>query len=258
MLCDVSARESLAVKGWAPLGALGKDLTARLLALATETDAGIMRHGRSSDIGFDELWGNPDEGYRRAVLLRIAALMAPFLHREFTGCRPLLYNFFIKRRSSPGSTVAYHQDFAVIDERAGDAALQVWIPLVDVSQANGAMTFIEGTHRDAPAIRPHDHRCPYVEQSLTDLPPRGVRPDLHAGEGVVFSNRTVHGTPPNVSESDRPVVGCILVPNGVSAIHWVRPSATHADLWALTDEDFLGLQPGVVPPSARFVETVEG
>lgn len=256
MLQDAESQTHFEARGWAPLSALHPAETASLLALATERESFCKRQSQSADVGFDELWGNAEDAYRYAVQAQIAALVLPALDRWFQGMRPVIYNFFIKRARSPRSAVRYHYDFAVVDERQGEVALQLWIPLVDTTPDNGSLIIREGSHRHATPIRPHDYHHPASADSLTRLPRDAVRPTGRAGEGVVFLNRTMHGSPPNMTDVDRPALGAILVPDGVSVVHWVSPAPGRAELWALSDDDFRALHPGRLPKGARLVETV--
>jgi hypothetical protein len=257
MLRDERAQLGVERAGWARLPAFEPDLVARLRALAREADANIVRHSLSSTVGFDELWGDADETARRQVQARIGALLAPFLERAFQDVRPVLYNFFVKRARSPGSGVRYHQDPALLDERGGDVALQLWIPLDDVTPENGALIVVEGSHHDATPVRPHCYIHPLVDHSLTDPPPGGVLLPLRAGEGVVFTNRTLHGSPPNTSAADRLAIGCIVVSRESRLVQWVSRSPDRFDLWSFSDEDLLAFHPGRFPESARLLETID-
>lgn len=256
LLRDETCHEHLAQRGWAPLPRLAPSTVSVLRSLAEDMQASLVRHATSSDVGFDELWGNADEELRREVQAQIAKAVAPFLQQTFEGFRPILYNLFVKRLRSEGSAVHYHQDFAMIDERGGDTALQLWVPLVDTTPENGALIVVEGSHLDATWMRPHDFRHPLRGASLFDLPRGGISLPLETGQGIVFTNRTVHGSPPNRSTADRHALGCVLVPNEASLIHLVpRPDHT-VEVWAFSDEDMLSFHPGRFPPSARLLETV--
>ena len=253
---DEARHEQLVQRGWAPLPALPPSSVAGLLRLAGDMQAHLVRHARSSDVGFDELWGNADEALRRDVQAQIATAIGPFLDGTFEGFRPILYNLFVKRRRSDRSGVRYHQDFAMIDERGGDTALQLWIPLVDTAPENGALIVVERSHLEATWMRPHDCRHPLRDESLSDLPPGAVSLPLPAGRGVAFTNRTVHASPPNRSGADRHALGCVLVPRDAPLVHLV-PRPDHAvEVWAFSDEDMQSFRPGWFPPSARLLEMV--
>jgi len=256
ILRERALHDHLEHHGWARLPSLDAAVLDRLRRLAGEMEAELTRHRLSSDVGFDELWGHPDLARRRDFSARIAAELRPFLDRCCQGFRPVLYNMLVKRARSQQSGVRFHQDFALLDERGGDTALQLWIPLVDVTVENGALVVIDGTHLEATWLRPHDFRHALFEHSLFDLPAAAVRLPLRAGDGIAFTNRTVHGSPPNLSPASRAAVGVILVPRDAGIVHWVRRDSGEAELWALSDEDLHVLQPGRLPPGARLVETV--
>jgi ectoine hydroxylase-related dioxygenase (phytanoyl-CoA dioxygenase family) len=256
LLRDESRHEHLVTSGWAPLPALDPEVTARLRGLAVEMQESLVRHSRSSDVGFDELWGNAEESLRREVQAQIAVAVAPFLQQTFEGFRPILYNFFVKRQRSPGSAVRYHQDFAMIDERGGDTALQLWVPLVDTTADNGALIVVERSHLDATWRRPHDFVHPLRNASLTDLPPGARSLSLPAGHGIVFTNRTIHGSPPNRAGDDRYALGCVMVPRDLPLVHLVEKPGGGVEIWSFSDEDMLSFHPGCFPASARLVETV--
>lgn len=256
LLRDKSRHEALEARGWTRLPALPSSIVDDLRRLAVEVQGHLARHAKSSDVGFDELWGIGDETVRRTVQDRVAALLSPFLEDTFEDHRPVLYNVFVKRRRSERSSVRYHQDFALIDERGGDSALQLWIPLVDTTPHNGALIVVEGSHLDADWMRPHDSKHPLRDASLSDLPPGAVSLPLPAGHGIAFTNRTAHGSPPNRSDEDRYAIGCVLVPRDVSLIHLVRRPEGTLEIWSFSDEDMRTMRPDRFPKDARLLEIV--
>lgn len=253
---DDAVHRQLIDWGWAHLPGLDKATIEELLGKAGAADAVLRRHALSSDVGFDELWGDVDTERRNRLQNEVARILRPALDSWFSGFRAVLHNIFVKRANAPRSAVPFHRDFAVIDERAGEMALQIWIPLVDVTPGNGALIVVDGTDADAPAMRPHDSRNPFSERPVTDLPPGAHQPELQAGAGLVFTNGTIHASTPNTSASDRPAVGCIVVPEAASIAHWVARGADRMELWTMSDSDFLTLEPGSVPPGATLAEVV--
>jgi len=214
-------------------------------------------HGFATNIGFVELWAEADPQRRARLQAALGAALAPLLERHFEGYRALLFNVWIKTPRSEGSLIPMHRDFAVIDERGGRAALQIWIPLVDLGPDNGALILLDGSHRDASATRQYRPWRALTPDPLEVIPEGAQRPTLRAGEGVVFSNRTLHGSARNRSAEPRPAVGCVLVPRDAPVVHWVRRPPDREELWELSDDEFHALRPGRLPPGARLVEIVE-
>jgi ectoine hydroxylase-related dioxygenase (phytanoyl-CoA dioxygenase family) len=86
--------------------------------------------------------------------------------------------------------------------------LSVWIPLDDVSAANGALTVIPGSHR-----REWQPRQGGVDGEFwnvidgTDVGRSKVAVcEVGRGSAVVFSDRLVHGSTPNTAGTDRYVI----------------------------------------------------
>lgn len=253
-----AAQVELEERGWSRLPRLASEAVERLRAVAAEGASALVRHALSSNLGFDELWGDDDVARRQELQARVGAIVQPFLREWFVDCRPVLFNVWIKRARTQSSTIKFHQDFSIVDERRGETAIQVWIPLVEVRPDNGALILVERTHLDAQPIRPHDFKHPLVDHPVSELPAAAVQPRLSAGEGLVFTNRTVHASTPNLTAEDRLAVGCILVPRGLPIAHWFKRAPDRMELWNLSDEDFWILEPGRLPPGAKLIETVEG
>jgi hypothetical protein len=250
------ARE-LATRGWTRLPRLEPADVRRLATIASDVEADLLRRRARVEAGFYELWGYPERSIQQATQPLLAAVLTPFLERCFPEHRAVLFNLWVKRERDDRSAVHFHQDFAFVDERAGAVGLQIWIPLVDVSRDNGALILVDGSHVDASPLRPIDHKHPLVSHSLLRLPPGAEQLALSAGDGVVFTNRTVHGSPPNTSDAPRFAVGAMLVPRGVPIASWFARGPNRLELWTMTDEQFASNQPGELPDGATFVEGVD-
>jgi ectoine hydroxylase-related dioxygenase (phytanoyl-CoA dioxygenase family) len=103
----------------------------------------------------------------------------------------------------PAHNLAYtpwHQDFAF---NTADLARTVnfWIPLTDVTPENGCMRFIPRSHRDEPlahVVQGSDalHAVGVPEERMVVCP-------IPAGGFTVHTQRTLHSSGPNSSDSDR-------------------------------------------------------
>ena len=244
-------------RGWTRLPKLDAAVLARLSEIARGVDDELRRRGAPLEAGFYELWGFPDRALQRDTQPRLAAALGPFLERCARDYRPVLFNLWVKRERDARSVIRFHQDFAFVDERGGQVGVQVWIPLVDVSADNGALILVDGTHVEATPLRALDHKHALAERSLSDLPAGAVQLDLAAGEGVVFTNRTVHGSPPNRGDAPRFAVCALLAPRGAPLSLWHARSPGRLELWSMTDEQLADVQPGEVPSGATFVEAVD-
>ena len=104
-----------------------------------------------------------------------------------------------------GSEIPMHQDFA-LQHLSEPQFLTAWFPLDPVSESNGALRFIPGSHHwgniSHTAVTNAGSRL-VVEsaEALKQLP--YVAAELVPGDVAVFGCQTVHYSPPNTSENPR-------------------------------------------------------
>jgi hypothetical protein len=241
--------ERLAREGWSPLPALDAQTLDALRAAADAIDAELVRQIGSTRRDLEQLLPDADLALRKSGNDRLRALLAPSIARWISFHRPVAFNLIVKRAGR--EAVPMHRDFALVDERRGATALQLWIPLCDVDDERGALFVVERSHLDAPPVRcvGSTDEKKSAEHATT------LR--LRAGEGVVFSNRTVHGSAANRTDRARKAVGAIVVPRQVMLAHWIDRGARR-ELWAIDDDDLIALSPAGLPAGARLIDVVEG
>jgi len=103
----------------------------------------------------------------------------------------------------PAHTVAFtpwHQDFAFnVDDR--DTTVNFWIPLADATRENGCMRFIPGSHLE-PTL-PHVTRGSDALHAVGAPEERMVVCPVPAGGFTVHTQRTLHSSGPNTTDTDR-------------------------------------------------------
>jgi len=254
LLRDPDAQRALAREGFVVLPGLLTDALPALRGLFARAEAELTTQDAWRSRGFDELMYATAPDARRAAQDALAALVAPAVARAFGEVRVAVSNLFVKRRASPGSLVPLHQDFAIVDERGGAMSAQLWSPLVDVSEANGALGVVARSHRVVNPFRAQGDPSPFAAWSDGLLRERFELLALRAGDAVVFTGRTLHGSPPNRSGADRPALGCMLVPREEPLVHYVRKSQTRVAAWRIDDEALCALTPGRDPAGERLGE----
>jgi ectoine hydroxylase-related dioxygenase (phytanoyl-CoA dioxygenase family) len=105
-----------------------------------------------------------------------------------------------------GGATPWHQDEAFQDPAFEYNEISFWLALQPVDSANSCMAYLPGSHRGA--VLPHgfpggDARIHALECVSGFDPADAVLCPLPAGGCVIHNQRTVHGAPPNVSDSDR-------------------------------------------------------
>ena len=105
-----------------------------------------------------------------------------------------------------GAATPWHQDEAFKDPRFEYRELTFWMPLQPVSDLNGCMQFIPGTHTKQvfPHRNPnHDPRVHALECYEGFDPGQAVACPLPAGGCTLHFGRTLHGAGPNHSDAFR-------------------------------------------------------
>ena len=113
----------------------------------------------------------------------------------------------INKPPRDGIETPWHQDEAYWDPALLYESLSIWIPLQDVTTANGCMHFLPGAHRLG--VLEHqsiggDTRVHGLEVCEPGLDLTGaVACPLPAGGATIHGNRMLHYTSPNVSDGPR-------------------------------------------------------
>jgi ectoine hydroxylase-related dioxygenase (phytanoyl-CoA dioxygenase family) len=110
---------------------------------------------------------------------------------------------FIVKYPGPESEMCVHQDMTLVDETQF-TGMNIWTPLVDLTDDNGVLYVLPKSHRIWPTYR--GATVPNIYQDVTKEITDYMTPlYLKAGEGVIFDQSIIHYSPPNVS-NDRRVV----------------------------------------------------
>jgi chlorinating enzyme len=130
-------------------------------------------------------------------------------------------NFFIKEANNP-AFVSWHQDSTYWGLSRPDV-VTAWVALTPSNHANGAMTFIPGTHMSDQL----EHRDTFAKNNLltrgqevaVDVDEsKAVTIELRPGEISLHHVRLVHGSPANPSNDRRIGFAIRYIPTSVSQI----------------------------------------
>ena len=112
---------------------------------------------------------------------------------------------FLHKISAPDSYLFVHQDWTVVEEKK-HVALNIWVPLCDITPDNGPLMVLPGSQYDAynvlraPTMRFFfDHDANAVIDQLEPL-------IVKAGDAVVLNQSLIHYSPPNVSGKIRKAI----------------------------------------------------
>lgn len=108
---------------------------------------------------------------------------------------------FIVKYPGPDSEMCVHQDMTLVDETEF-TGINIWCPLVDLTDTNGAIYALPKSHRLFPTYR--GATVPNIYQDVTKEIVDFMTPlYLKAGEAVIFDQSILHYSPPNFSQERR-------------------------------------------------------
>lgn len=186
--------------------------------------------------------------YRRQVCSLIEHAMSSTLDTLLVDHRICLANFTVKQPA--GEPVPGHVDWSFVDE-AGASSATVWCALEDISEEQGALTVIPGSHRQVDFIRPVNVRDYDRHSSVAGG--EQVAVPVRVGQAVVLDNRTVHGSSANRSDRTRVAAAAVVAPRAVPLHHyWIDGDDELVQL-EIEPQFFLHYQIGQDPTSTTGV-----
>lgn len=184
------------------------------------------------------LWRLDPRVAKYTLAKRFASVAAALLDVD----RVRLYHDQSLFKEPGGGRTPWHQDgsFWPIDQ---SMTVTMWMPLVDVSEEMGSMSFADGSHargliEKEPGIsdRTEVFFQKYIDREGLHVGSAGA---MRAGDATFHSGLTLHGAPGNPTDRVRAVMTVIYVADGLTVREPKNPSQQN-DLatW------FPGLQPG--------------
>ncbi len=174
------------------------------------------------DAGFHISLDNQNETLVKEVGAQIKSVLVPKTTGLFDDCKIFTASYVIKE---PGlqNIVPPHQDWTFVDE-SDFCSATVWTALVDVTEQNGALGVIRGSHkifnhkRSSPSPQ---SKSPLADHIFTLFPFVEVI-EMKAGECLIFDNRLIHASPPNLSDQPRIAVGIGVTQSEADLKHYYQ------------------------------------
>lgn len=127
---------------------------------------------------------------------------------------------FIIKGTDEKSKLNLHQDMTLLNESVSTGA-NIWIPLLDLNESNGAIQVLPKSHRLFKTYRGASIPNIYdgIEESIYNL----MQPVyLKAGQAIIFDQSIIHGSPANRSQQPRPVINTFITHKdaGMQICYW--------------------------------------
>ncbi len=125
--------------------------------------------------------------------------------KTFFECRPLGGSYIVKYKGERG-VLFPHQDWNIVDEEKY-RSFNIWVPLIDTNERNGAIAVLPGSHKFVKSYRGVNIDDPFQKingytwkyhQTLS----------MKAGEALIYDHRLLHASA--VNETDEPRVAVVF------------------------------------------------
>ena len=190
--------------------------------------------------GFHVSLDESDPERVKVISEKIVSVMKDGLATHFDRCKIFTASYVVKE-PGPQFIVPPHQDWTFTKEPEF-CSLTVWTPLLDVNAENGGLGVIDGSNnfftypRSSPSPQ---SRSPLTDHVFNLFPYIQVK-ELKAGQALIFDNRTIHASPPNMSDSPRIGVGIGVMAEEAPLLHYYQdPTKEEEELIVYNvDEEF--------------------
>ncbi len=197
---------------------------------------------------------------RRSTFRHVTRACTPLLDRLFAHYDIVAAMMFVKRPSSdPGGRIRPHCDPTLLPDETRHRHLNLWLPLVDVDETNGALHVVPRSHRILAPVHAPTMRAPFADIVPT-VCRHGTCMRMRAGELLVFDNRMIHYSQQNQSPAARPAIVLSIAPAGVPFIALFNSGDPESPIevyrqtrsWYLDGEWINDTR----PPADRFIGTL--
>lgn len=183
--------------------------------------AAYRKYHPEPEPGFFTTTFNQDVDHRTGVHNDILAVVSRPIEDLFEDYK---VNFcsFITKAPGPKSELILHQDMSLVDESKYNG-INIWCPLVDLTEENGAIQLLPRSHRLHPTYR--GASLPDIYDGVVDEV-KSLMQSLYlkAGQAVIFDQSIMHYSPPNMSDVVRPVINTFVTHQDADIIiSWTHP-----------------------------------
>jgi hypothetical protein len=150
-----------------------------------------------------------DKAFKQMMNDKILEAFSPAIRDAFIDCRPLGGSYIVKYKGEKG-VLFPHQDWNITDEDL-HRSFNIWVPLVDTNEQNGALAVLPRSHKLIKSYRGVNIPDPfykindYTRKYHTTVP-------MKAGEALIYDHRLLHASGINATDAARLAVVFGIIP----------------------------------------------
>lgn len=230
---DAKLTERLSTDGFATFDLLSDFDIAALKEIFAE-------HHSSSPEGFYATTHLNDKEKRKALSDQAMSILACRIESHFENIE-LLGGAFISKAPGEKGILPLHQDWNLVDEKKA-RSYNLWIPLVDVNEENGAMRLLVGSHTKQETFR-GPNVPPVLYPISNEVDRHMVSLNMKQGEAVLYDHALWHSSPENQTDQLRLAFVLGVVPKEAELKYYqqngdqVEEYASHPNFFFENDRD---------------------
>ena len=198
-----------------------------------------------------------NQTHKDKVRLGLAKLFSKACDRVFHKYRAVNHVFILK---NPGMETEFnvHQDWSIVDE-SEFASVNVWAPLFDVDVESGSLWVLPESHKFGAPLRGAGCLFPNYSEKKKEFESDMQSVNVRAGEALIFFHATIHGSPPNLSDSKRIVAVNSIVPEDAPLrINFRKSESDPIEVYEPNDDfvyDYnnIRLESASIPPKGKRI-----
>ncbi|MEZ5004773.1 MAG: phytanoyl-CoA dioxygenase family protein, partial [Chitinophagales bacterium] len=219
---DAKNQELFEKNGFLKIPAINEEDIQALLDLLEE-----LNFNRANGHGFYVGMDHKDKKAVSYMMDRVAEIVLPKVAPYLVDYRLITASFVIKD-PNPVGIVPPHQDWTFVEDEVQHCSVTCWIPLQKTTMENGCLGVIKGSNQYFSSVRPSpspQSPSPLSKHMFTLFPYLNLI-EMEAGEALIFDNRTIHASPPNISNEPRLAVGLSFTQKEAELRHYYLKPGT--------------------------------
>lgn len=173
----------------------------------------------SSPPGFYATTHVPDTDFRKRASALIKQTLNSPIERNLKNINPLGGAFLSKAPGEKG-ILHLHQDWNIVNEERFES-YNIWIPLTDVNEQNGAVRVLEGSHNKMLTFRGPNLKS-VLSNAAIEAEKHMVSLNMKAGQALIYNHALWHSSPVNHSERNRLAVVYGIIPSATKMNYYYR------------------------------------
>jgi ectoine hydroxylase-related dioxygenase (phytanoyl-CoA dioxygenase family) len=230
---DEKATDQLLTEGYAVFDLLTEELVDQMTGIFQE-------YHQEQPLGFYATTHLADKAKRKEISDRVQDLIAKLIESNFENIH-LLGGAFISKAPGEKGILPLHQDWNLVDETQA-RSYNLWIPLVDVNEENGAMRILPQSHTKQTTFR-GPNVAPVLYQISTEVDSHMFSLNMKRGQAVMYDHALWHSSPQNQTDQLRLAYVLGVVPTQVDLKYYhqngdlVEEYTSHPNFFFENDRD---------------------